>query len=547
MTNAAKAVDPKAVIFSMNGDLGCLYNVQKAGSVLVCLPGPNPGLIDGSGIVGSCSPVVSQLNLISISSDVSSTAEGIANAAKVLLNRRVQIVANHKSRVGIITHVEKDEDSVHRVFLAGSGGVEAIKARDIEELQERPQEFFFNVQVSEPGTFVLWLKNFVSVDVNYTLSPKRLRVNASVRSKLEPLISFTPEQVTITTQALASLNDQENLQGYTVSCSQVSVSTDATRFRLFSGLLEDFEQHTCLKYLGFLSNASGTTTGIDFEKATTFKIKLVQANQDTEQKLVEGLLGACSFASAEAGTDASVNYSVCEVSRSSEERTWLISVDGKKLTYDNLTWTRETSSTTVPVLIKHSDSERLELVTYKNTAVSLCIRSFKLEITDGPVLVKCLPPAFTKVGVTGNEVIRTEDGFKFSVTENNIVIVFTQEVSQKDKLEKHSNYLLMSQDGTVRYSALGSLPESIFGSAEKPNLLRYQKNWAAYQTRVAPLLAAIKSRLEPKSGEPDYPEFVRFVKNGELDSFEEFTADLKEPAEELLAVVRTIAVETWNR
>ncbi len=530
----SQAQTPLYVILSTTGQIGYQFKVEQAGKIIVSLPGQNPNLIDADAIVRSCSPI-EQRDLISITRGISSNADGVAHAANELRGKRVLLTANGKSRVGVINRVEKTDDD-HKIFLAIEGSVAVISASEVRELEERPQDFYISVDVIEAGTFVFWLKDFVRVDVHYTIAAKRLRISAAVSSVIDPQICFSAQQVKITHQDLAAVDESDNLQAYAVDCDAVTLSPDQTLFNLFSAALTSVESLISLKYTALIyKSGDSKPQGIQFDKATSFALEL----KDTEKEIVRRLLGRASFAGN--------SYSVCEISLPTPHLL-MITVDSETLVYSSFDWSRDTSEIQVPELRKFDDSARIELITYTNSSNKLFIRANRLGLVAGQtVLVIGLPDTFTKVGLNGNEASSENSAFRFTVVGPESSIVFSEEVSQRDNGAKHWRYELYDESGSVNYFALNFLPEIIFPAAHKPALLQYKQSWAAYLQKVESVTISLQKLLKSRSDQPNYLALVRFVTDGKADLLVDATEDLVEPAKTLLAAVRVIVSDDLNR
>lgn len=531
----SQAQNPESVILSTTGQIGYLFKVQESGKIIVSLPGQNPNLIDAEAIVRSYCPI-EQRDLISITRGISSNAAGVAHAANELRGKRVLLSANGKSRVGIINRVEPDDED-HKIFLAVEGSVAVVSASDVRELEERPQDFYISVDVVEAGTFIFWLKDFIKVDVHYTIAAKRVRISASVSSIIDPQICFSAQQVKITYQDLAGVDEPDSLQAYSVDCDAVTLSPDQTGFSLFSAALVSVESLISLKYTALLyKSGSSAPYGIEFDKATTFALELSGADNE----VVSGLLGSASFAGK--------TYSVCEISLPIDGNLLMITVDAEKLKYGTYDWSRDTSDIKVPVLRNFGDSRRQELITYSDSSSKLWISASRLGLVAGQsVLVTALPDSFTKVGLNGNEAASESGAFRFTVGGPDSRIVFLEEVSQRENSNMHWRYELVDESGAVNYFALNLLPENIFPAEHKPILLRYKDSWAAYQLQVAPVTSLMQKFFNSRDELTNYLGLVRFVTAGKANSLLNATTDLLEPAEKLLAAVRAIVSDTWEQ
>jgi len=530
----SQAQNPEAVIFSTTGQIGYLFNVTQPGKIFVSLPGQNPKLIDAEAIVRSYSPV-EQRDLISITRGISSNAIGVAHAATELHGKRVLLTALGKSRVGIINRVENLDDG-YKIFLAVEGSVAVISASDVQELEERPQDYFISVDVIEAGKLIFWLKDFVKVDVLYTIAAKRLRVSAAVSSAIDPQICFTAQQVKITYQDLAAVDEPDSLQAYTVDCDEVSISPDQTGFNLFSASLSAVESLISLKYTA-LSYKSGSSAPsyIAFDKAITLALELTDANTD----IVHGLLGSANYAGK--------THLVSDTTLLIDKSVLLITVASEKLRYGDYDWNRESSDVKVPVLKNFGDSRRQELIIYRDSVSKLLIYAGKLGLTAGQtILVTGLPNSYTKVGVMGAEVSRQSAVFRFTIGSADERIAFLEEVSQRDNEKVHFRFVLIDDSGAVNYNGLNLLPEPVFPADHKPTLLRYKDSWAAYQLRVKPVTKLMQEFMNSQEELTNFLALTRLIKAGKADSMLDATTDLVEPAEKLLAAVRAIISDTWE-
>ncbi|MDX1988791.1 MAG: hypothetical protein SFV17_19050 [Candidatus Obscuribacter sp.] len=535
MTNIkTKAQNPEAVVFSTSGQIGYLFKAVEAGTMTIALPGQNPQLLDPEAIVQSYNPL-EQRDLISITRGVYSNEEGIAHAAKELKGKRVLLADNKKSRVGTINHIEGNDTEGHKIFLAVEGSVAVINARDVIELEERPQDFFITVQTLDSGEFIFWLKDFVKVDVSYTLAAKRVRISATVCSIIDPEIIFTASTVMITDQDLSCVDDLEGLERYEIACGEVRLSPEQTGFNLYSAPLSKLEEITSLSFNGFFYKSG--RQGIEFTKSRTFI--LTAREPENFSAALKNMRGRAAFEGK--------TYQVHNTEISQSDGLWLINTDSKQLTYGDSDWSARSDETAVPVLRNASESARLELVTYTDKLRKLTIYASKLGLEAGQtVLATGLPDSLNEI-CCNRSAIPVENGVaRFSVDNSSSSVEFLNKESGISNTKWHTSYALIDDSGAIDYHSLSRLPAQILQDLAKTFLLRFNDSWQIYLRKTEPKRDLLQRLVHSETKYTNHLAVLRLVKSGQLDEIEEATEDLREPAEQLLEAIKSTVTEVWT-
>jgi hypothetical protein len=467
---------------------------------------------------------------------------GVAHAAKELQGKRVLISDHSKSRVGIINRVEKTDDERNLIFLAVEGAVAIIDASEVKELEERPQDFFITVDVIEAGSFIFWLKNFVNVDVLYTIAPKRLRVSAAVRSAIDPELSFTATEVKITHQDLASVDSPESLQAYAVQCQEVKLSPDQTGFMLFSAAVQSIELINTLRFTGQIKT-DNNNRGLNFNKAQGIVVTL--ANAEDGKPPLDGLIGKATLNGS--------TYQIDKTVFDSSDNTWTFTASSNALVYGSYDWKADQSDKHRFSLSTESESgsKSEALVTYKDTTDQQKTKAFYLGIEAGEtVLVTELPSSFTRVSVKSSTdkaaapvlVPVIAGSAKISVTDENQVISFDKEISRENLPEAHSTFPLVGSDGTIAYHRLIQLPEALLTADVKALLLAYKQTWEVYKQVVAKELTQIQALVDYYPDKSNYLALIKLIQSGQVDSVVNQTIILQTPALNLIEALRQLAI-----